>query len=173
MPDSCSIITYKEEIQIWSRSYARSFCSPLDITSKLILRKTKSELLIISWIICLSDMSGLMNMFKTIMCWSCLTKIFPDVPTVPAPPTSDDAGTCKSGPFSQRPAFIISCHCWFMSLAIWGAGGNTSAFFLVAHTTRLLFILVSQPAETKHTQSIHLTLTVPSTRGCPCSNPSI
>lgn len=60
-----------------------------------------------------------------------------------------------------------------MSVAVRGAGGN--ACFLDAHTTRPLPLLAlgSQPAETKHPLSIHLTLTVPSTGGGPRSNPSI
>lgn len=93
-----------------------------------------------------------MNMFKTIMRWSCLTKIFPDVPTVPAPPTSDDAGTCESGPF-----FSKACIYYLLSLLIYESGGLGSWWQYVgffprcAHDTAAVYTGISARRNKTHT----------------------
>ena len=55
--------------------------------------------------------------------------------------------------FSDRPAFIICCHCWFMSLAVRATGSHMSAYPPHTHrAVRLMMLRFIIRRHNKHTE---------------------
>lgn len=113
---------------------------------------TKSELLIISWTICLSDTSGLMNMFKTIMTLIVFDKNL-------ARCTNCTSTTYQRLCRDMRiwSFFSKACIYYLLSLLIYESGGlgswwqSVGFFPRCAHDTAAVYIGTSARRDKTHT----------------------